>query len=308
MNEADSRKWTSNQQIGDVLTKNRPVYSSDPVTTKLADQFFTLFAEIAPWRVKMDQPTTWLTREKNDTKFQLTGELRTLTLAATRFAIEEDDTQLLNVSRKTKSELMNMPQADLLIFGYDMLKVVQDNAEAFVAYGISAEFIANYSSILDAFEKKMGACRLLASEKKKGGVEFRKRLKDISLFLEDKLDWSIDSYEKTAPAMVDDYFAARKLPKLITRHIDVRGFVVDALSEKPLSFGLVTVVETKQTTNITSRGNFNFKNFPEGESTLLIENLGYETLVVPVRRHATEHIVLEIKMQAVPLMEPHSVK
>lgn len=308
MNESNTRKWTSCQQVCEVLKKHQAVYAGDSITTKLVGEFFKLFEEIAPWREKMDQPTSWMTRDKNDWKFQFIGEARTLSVAVTRFANEQGDRKLLDVSRKTKSKLNHMAQAELLIFGYDMLKVVQENAEAFEAYAISAEFIANYSSILDTFEKKIGECRLLASEKKKAGVEFRKRQKAISLFLEDKLDWSIDSYERTSPDMVNDYLAARKLPRTNTRHIDVRGTVVDAHTGKPLIFGLVTVLETKQTTKITKRGNFIFKTFPEGESTLRIENLGYVTFEVPVRRNEKERVILELKMQAVPLEEPYAVK
>lgn len=89
--------------------------------------------------------------------------------------------------------------------------------------------------------------------------------------------------------MVSDYFEARRLPKSPTRHIAIRGFIIDSVSEKPISLGMVTLVETSASTKITKQGKFNFKHFPEGEFTLRFKNLAYELLLVTVRRYESKH-------------------
>ena len=228
----------------------------------------------------------------------LIKEVRTLSVAATRFANSQDNEKLIDTVRKTKSELWHMSQADLVIYANTLVELAKTNAEAFVGFGISAEFITQFDLLLGEFESKLGDRCLRINEKKLAGENFRVLIRNISQLLHNKLDWSIESYEQKAPDMVNDYFEARRLPKSPTRHIAVRGFVIDSVSEEPVSLGMVTLVETGESTKITKKGKFNFKHFPEGEFTLRFENLAYEPLLVTVRRYATEHLCLTIKMEA----------
>lgn len=254
----------------------------------------------------MDQPTQWLTREKDATKRDLIQVVRILTIAMHRFANEQNDQKVFDVVIKNKSDLTKMSEADLLEYSHNLLQIAEQNMESIAKFSITAEFIGKYKTLLVSFEGKIGERRLLLEDKKMGREYFKKQIKMLNAFLRTKLDWSIESYREKAPEMVNHYYAARKLPKTSTWHYDVRGFVVNSETEEPVALGEVTVEETGQSTHITPQGKFNFKQFPEGEFTLKIENLAYKTQLVTIRRYAEQHIRIKVKLEAMPV--PHPIK
>ncbi len=83
---------------------------------------------------------------------------------------------------------------------------------------------------------------------------------------------------------------------------DIIGYIIDSKSEKPISLGKVFVEGQNLSVAITVNGTFRFKSFPEGEYRLKIENVGFETFFVPIRRCASERTKLHLKMVAKPLV------
>ena len=107
---------------------------------------------------------------------------------------------------------------------------------------------------------------------------------------------------------MNHYFTARQTARTNYRHNDVLVYLTDEDSGVPISLGSVSVEELELSTDITPNGTFRFKSFPAGEYTLRIENIGYKTLLVPIRRYASEQSKLHLNMKAVPLAEPHPVE
>jgi len=305
MNVKETKKTKSFQKIIDLLKSHSATFESDEMTRKQIESFTAMNAELAPWRTKMEQPTQWITREKNEVKKLLIPQVWVLTVAANRFANAQKDEKLLDSVRKSKSEVKTMNQSDLLIFTNFLIDLAKANAEAFVPFSITAEFITEYDVLLGNWESKIGERHLLLNEKKIAKENHNVLLGNMSQFLNNKLDWSIESYSHKQVDMVNDYFAARKLPKSPVRHIDLRGLITDATNDEPVALGLVTIVETGESAKITAKGHFNFKHFPEGEFTLKIENLAYKTNMITVRRYAEEHLYINIKLEAKP--EPHPI-
>lgn len=305
MNANETKKTESFQKIIDLLKSYSLSFESDEMTKRQITSFTAMYAELAPWRIKMEQPTQWITREKNEGRKLLTPQVWVLTVAANRFANAQKDEKLLDTVRKSKSEIRNMSQTDLVIFANCLTDLAKANAEAFVPFSITAEFITEYDILLGNWESKIGERHLLLNEKKIAKGNHKVLLSDMTQFLNNKLDWSIESYSQKQPDVVNDYFAARKLPKSPVHHIDLRGLIIDATNEEPVTLGVVTVVETGEMAKITAKGHFNFKHFPEGEFTLKIENLAYKTIMITVRRYAEEHLYLTIKLEAKP--EPHPI-
>ncbi len=58
----------------------------------------------------------------------------------------------------------------------------------------------------------------------------------------------------------------------------IKGHLFDATTNnEPITFGKVTVKETKESVSTDFRGNYYFKNLPEGTYTLEFSFLGYTT-------------------------------
>ncbi|PXY02278.1 hypothetical protein DF185_06420 [Marinifilum breve] len=171
-------------------------------------------------------------------------------------------------------------------------------------YSITAEFITAYKKRIDDIEDKNADKIRIKEQNKLNKKEFEDLIRTTDIFLKEKLDWSIESYRVSHPDMVNAYFSARKLQKVNTSHIDVRGFIVDKETGSAISYGEVSVVENDMQTKITKNGYFSFKNFPDGEFTLKVENINYETTMITIRRYSNQYLNIKVEMQPQPLPHP----
>ena len=65
---------------------------------------------------KMDQPTAWLIREKNEAKQQVLAKLHPFSVILVRFANSKDDEKILDEVKMTKGQLKQLNETNLLIY------------------------------------------------------------------------------------------------------------------------------------------------------------------------------------------------
>ncbi len=306
MNQYRKNRSTSFLKIRSRLSPIPSIFDGDEFAQKQITSYISLCDDLLPWRVKMEQPIQWITRDKNKAKKILIPKVWELTVAAIRFANAQKDEKLIDEVRKSKSHLQSISQVDLIIHSHKVIELAKANTEAFDNFGISAEFVSQTEVLLSDLESLIGKRRVLQNDKSIAAENFNVLTRNITLFLKNKLDWTMESYSEKAPDLVNHYFEARKLSKSPVRHIALRGLIIDAKSDEPIALGLVSVVETGAKTKVTAKGHFNFKQFPEGEFTLKIENLAYKPQLVTVRHYAEEHLYLTVKLETKP--EPHPIQ
>ena len=306
MNTSDKLKVESYQETARVLVANQIIYESDIATKDLTGVFNKDLTAIVACAEKMDQPTSWLTREKSETKQQLLAKLHPFSVILVRFANSKDDEKILDEVKITKGRLKLMNETNLLIYTNKCIEIARANLTELANFSITEETITELDADSKAFQQKRSQRLLLIDDKKDAKKEFAMLKKRINLLLRDELDWSIESYREAQPDFVSHYFAARQTAKAPHRSYDVLGYLTDAATGESISLGSVTVEGLDLSVKITVNGTFRFKSFPEGEYRLKIENMNYKTLYIPIRRYASERSKLHLKMVAMPLevLEP----
>ncbi|RZT91740.1 carboxypeptidase-like protein [Ancylomarina subtilis] len=301
--KTNDKKWMSSiSEISRVLDEEAHIYETDEATKSLTHIFSGYKIQLSTLAYKMDQPTEWLTRDKNEIKVSLLNLIYPLSVAFIRLANSTGDELLLDQVKISKGKLSSLNETDLHIYADKLIGLSKARKAELVVFGISEEMITACETELNSFEQKRIERLMLVDDKKVAGVEFNKLKTKMKYLLKQELDWSIESYRNTQPDFVNHYFTARQVPAAIHRHYDVLGYITDEVSGKPISLGQVSVEGQDLSVKITANGTFRFKSFPEGEFRLKIENMGYNTLFVSVRRYASEHRKLHLKMMPKPLV------
>jgi len=307
MNTDDKFIMDSYQDTDKVFDDYAGIYDTDTSTTALRSQFKLDLTALRGYAEKMDQPTAWLTREKSDAKQVLLTSLFTFSVDLVRFANSKLDKKILDKVKMTKGNMWHLNENDLLIYTHTCIEIARANLEGVASFSITEESITALEADLTVFEEKRYQRRMLLDDRKEAQKDFVLTKRKINRLLKDELDWSIESFRKAQPDFVNHYFTARQVAKGISRPYDILGYLTDEATGKPISLGSVSVEGLNLSVDITENGTFRFKSFPEGEHRLIIENINYRTLYVPIRRYASEQSKLHLKMVAVPLEEVQPV-
>tara|TARA_R110001583_G_scaffold63217_1_gene185265 strand:+ start:11534 stop:12460 length:927 start_codon:yes stop_codon:yes gene_type:complete len=301
MDKDDSAKLNAYSEIEKILAANVPVYKNDSFTIKAIDIFKDYLYKLRRLIEIKDAPHAWLQDQKKKRKANLLLNTLPMINAMVRYANYKHDSQLRSEVNMTKSNLYYINEINLITFVRLLIARAQRtlNAPAYIA--VDPDCIISLEQSLNDFESKRSQLKMYLVDKRKAGSEFNKNKQVLNVYLKEKLDFFIEGYREMAPAFVNHYFAARAIGKPIYRHIDVLAYVTDEATGEPIPYGKVSIEELRLSTKVTAKGHFRFLTLPEGEVVLKIENYGYETLWLPIRRYAVEPVKLQIKMTALPL-------
>jgi hypothetical protein len=304
MTQKDVLKLQTFQQTAEVLNNNPSVFESDESTKAQIVVFNTNVDSLLKYQSLINQPTKWLTQEKNDQLLIIRENSHLIIVALMRLANDTKNTELIEKVSQVKSEITKTSNTLILKGATRLYNLTEKYATPLPAYGITVEFTAAYKQSINLAENKLAERKRIKDQNKQNTEAFKELMKATSSFLTNKLDWSIESYRTAQPELTTAYFTARKTLKTPIQHIDVRGFIIDKETGANISFGTVSVVEKDMQTKITEKGNFVFKNFPEGEFTLKVENINYETVMLTIRRYSNQYLNIKVEMKAIPVPFP----
>ncbi|WP_321282195.1 carboxypeptidase-like regulatory domain-containing protein [Marinifilum fragile] len=301
MDNASNLKLDSFVQTNTALTENASIYEANVSTKAQADQFASDLEQLLNLKEEADQPVKWLIGEKNEVKKSLIEKLYLLCNGLVCYANSVPNSEILEKTSTGKYALRNLSELGLIDFYKQCVGIARQHVADLPPFGPSEESITAVETDGKAFEQKRSDLILLKEDKATARKEFNLLLKKINKLLNGKLDYSIENLRTTHPDFVNYYFAARQKAKGVQRHYDVLGYLKDKATGEPIALGKVSVEGLDLTTHITANGTFRFKHFPEGEHRLIIENINYKTLYVPIRRYASERSKLYLEMEAIPL-------
>lgn len=301
MNTESNLKLDSFVQTNTALTENASIYETNVSTKAQADQFASDLDHLLNLKEEADQPIKWLIGEKNAIKNVLVDKLYPLSNALVCYANSVPSTEILEKASISKNTLRLLSELDLIAFNKQIVSMARQHVADLPAFGISEENIVAVETDGKAFEQKRSDLIVLKEDKANAKNEYRLLQKKINNLLNSKLDYSIENLRATHPDFVNYYFAARQKAKGAQRHYDLLGYLKDKATGQAIALGKVSVEGLDLTTHITENGTFRFKHFPEGEHRLIIENINYKTLYVPIRRYASERSKLYLEMEAIPL-------
>lgn len=301
MNTSINLKLDSYVQTEKALTENASIYETNVTTKAQVDQFTQDLNRLIGLRDEVDQPLKWLIGEKNTFKKALGDKLYPFSNSLVCYANSVSDSEIVEKVSISKNGLKWFTELDLIAYYKQNISIAKEHVASLEPFGITEASIAAVEADGDAFEQKRADLIVLKEDKANAKKDFKLLQKVINKLLNNKLDYSIENLRASNVDFVNYYFAARQKAKGVQRHYDVLGYLKDKLSGEPVALGMVSVEGLDLATHITGNGTFRFKHFPEGEHRLIIENINYKTLYVPIRRYASERSKFHLEMEAIPL-------
>lgn len=297
-------KLQSYHHIEDALEENQSAFETDESTKAQITIFTGYHTKLRNLQVEQNKPTKAVIKAKNELYKELSLKSKLMVIALIRLANDTDNETLRAKLEKVQDQLARRSQIVRLAAAFILYELSVDYTSELANYSITGESITAYKKCIDDIEIQNAEKDLILEENKKNKKKFEDLIRTTDSFLKDKLDWSIESYREANPKMVEAYFTARKLKKVINQHIAIRGFVVNKQTGEPIANGIVSVLDTDLETKITEKGYFSFKNFPEGKFTLKVENIRFETQTIDIYRYINEYLSIKVEMQPLPVPHP----
>ncbi|WP_421919580.1 carboxypeptidase-like regulatory domain-containing protein [Marinifilum sp.] len=304
MSKRIDAKIKSYQFISDVLASNSILFESNESIKTQIEKFTNYAATFKSIHSQMNKPTQWLTQEKDELFSVLVKNMEKLRIALVCYANDNDNHVLIDEAKSQCANVRREAAVIRLNSARRICNLAKEYEAGLASYAINPEFVADNLKIIKDIINKIEDRSIIKTQNKQNRNKIEDLIKSIDEFLREKLDWSIKRYNESHPQMVSDYFSSRMLKKGNHNNIDLRGYIVDKESGLSIPFGKVSAVGCGLYTKINEKGNFTFKKFPEGESTLKVENINYETTVVSIRRCSNQHLHIKIEMQALPVPRP----
>ncbi|WP_282124977.1 carboxypeptidase-like regulatory domain-containing protein [Marinifilum flexuosum] len=307
MNRASNLKLDSYLQTQEALSQNVSIYESNVNIKGQVDQFAFDLECLLKLKEEADQSIKWLIDEKNTIKKALELKLYSFSNALVCYANSVCDSEILEKAYVSKKHLKWLSELDLIDYYKQSIDIAKEHVTALEPFGINKAIITDAEKDCKAFEQKRFMLLALKEEKANAKSEYRMLQKKINQLLNGKLDHSIENLRSLHPDFVKYYFATRQKSKEIQHHFDVLGYLKDKATGEPIALGKVWVEGLDLSTHITAKGSFRFKDFPEGEHQLFVENINYKSLCVPIRRYKSEQSKMYLEMEAIALEAETSV-
>jgi len=307
MNTKDQLKLDSYQEVNQVLILNGSVYDSDAPTKEQIVKFTDYKTRLFALGEIMDEPTEWLTINKNEIRTQLNEKLYPLSNKLICFANSKADTLIIEKVKISRSVLAGLSEVNSIAYAQDLIKISQDNMAQLVDFSITEETVTAVQADLTVYQQKRTERLLLMDDKDVARSDFYELKKKTNQFLKNVLDRSIEKYRQSHPDFVNHYFTARQTAKGVQHPYELLGYLSDEANGQIIGEGKVIAEGLGLSATVSPTGTFRFKAFPTGDHRLKIESIGYKPLHVPIRRFETKPCKLYIDMQAMPLLESNLI-
>ena len=156
--------------------------------------------------------------EKQEAEAAFVKSLRRLLGKVHSYGHRTKNVALMDLTDVSKSELLNMREADLVIFGQKFYDVISKISAELISHGVKAEMIDTLKSAIADYDKKKGNVVGDSIDKKQARKGIIDTSKTIDELFAHSIDPLIESIEDDLPEFCDAYFATRTVRDHGLRH------------------------------------------------------------------------------------------
>lgn len=154
------------------------------------------------------------------------------------------------------------------------------NLAALAPYGITAALLTSFSSAITNFSTSVPTPRNAVSQRKAYTTELKKLMKDADKILKDQTDKLIQSFKTTHPDFVTAYKSNRVIIDPGSAGTQIKGKVIDALTNKGIKDATVELVGNAVTDKTSASGHFTIKPAAAGTFSIKLSKAGFQDKTV----------------------------
>lgn len=190
------------------LMDNAAIWNAYKPMTKPVKDLETAIQTRRAALMGQQQQSEGATKGKQDAQQKAATAVVSLAKFANAYAMANHDTDLYAQTRRSKSYLMELPDAQGVAVMRQMLKSIKPQVEALADYGVTPEDFMKAEQLVAVAEAALSAPRSVVDEKKTAGqnIPAAERLGSSALTFIDRV---IHYFEKTNPDFVKTYRNSR---------------------------------------------------------------------------------------------------
>lgn len=148
--------------------------------------------------------------------------------------------------------------------------------------GLTAEKLAGFKSIVDAFGETLDITGVRLTDRRKRRKDLRMLIKTNNRILRNQIDTFVRFLEDDSKELFGAYMFLRKRKRKRTRNneevksVDISGTVTDNVTGEPLAGAMITLLTPETLVKTDGEGYYLLDELQAGEHTLTCHLLGYE--------------------------------
>lgn len=285
------------QAVSNFLTQNTTQTTSIPEiathTTTLQAHINTILQNYAI----QDNDNTGITLEKNNTITSIISTALTIIDQLIPYSVVINDLELRNQINFTKSELTRAADNLLLERATKVHDTASLLATELAPYGITPQTITDLQLLLTQFQTQITQPQITKGQRAVATLNIKTTFNIANQLLKNQLDQLMTSFRHTNPNLYNSYRNVRKIINTGQHETSIKGKILDAALQVPVSNAQIKLLELNITKKTTQTGGYTFKSILPGNYTLAILHPQYTTKIItniPVLNQKTH--ILDILM------------
>jgi len=218
MNKTQENKRTMYESILSLLTVNATKTATVPAFAVSEAAFRSIVARIEAKSQQYNNATAGKVKAKQDAEAKLIAA--TLAMAAALFAYgrKQKDAEMKAKADISETALRSMRDTELITQSNAILALVNSNLQALADYGVTQAVASEFQAKIASFTAALGSRESSVAERVGARTSLGDLFKQADELLAEELDQLVELLRASEPQFHTEYFAARVVKDLGTRH------------------------------------------------------------------------------------------
>lgn len=246
--------------------------------------WYTLFNDIMIafnlYLAEQETERIGLQENKTALRFSLTAFAIELSAIIHSFATATDNIPLQFDMNYNKSQLDRLNVIPLIAIARLIHTSATENLADLVDYNVTALTLTNFNTAIDLLEAATPKPEAGKLARRTATLAIQGAMRESKVFLV-KMDGVVRTITRTEPTFTGEWFRARKIHKLPTTILAIRGNIKNA-AEVPMPYVQITCATLDLNRKATQKGGFTVKNGEPGIHHITFFFPGFQTVVQEV--------------------------
>lgn len=239
------------------------------------DEFKDKITTIKEVAQQKDMATTGASADKKARKQNLSRIASAVAGAIYAYAAATDNNTLKQEVKFTNSDLLRTKDAMLAPRCQNIHDLGTANLAALADYGINAARLTELQNAIDAYAESAPKPRAAINTRAAKTATLPQLFAEADAILAERMDTFIGLFAAANPDFVTTYQSARKILDPPTTATQLKGTVTNQSDGAPVADATITIIETTQTANTDSDGNYLIKPVAIGTYTITATKTGF---------------------------------
>jgi len=292
------------QEVNRLFVSKAEKIAKDIILKKHSTEFNIDVLEIARYMQAQEFNSKGFASKKTKAKAELSDFIFKLTSGFCSFGVDTNNQPIVEEFDVSESHVNKKNDADYVNYYNRLITSLGEYIKELAPYHITADELVNLTQQTKAYSDLLHVPNEIIKDKAIATEKIKELITKCHNMLDNSIDRDMVYYEKKDEAFFLEYQKRREIHDTDTHALSIRGTVTGGEAEiEVLEYVYVTAkfkagTDWKEmSATSTKKGNYQFKNIPDGKCTLTFEKNYYQTLVVESEVHHQEATQLDVIMK-----------